>query len=248
MYVAKINFSGRISQRSLNEYSPILDYVERKKKISGLILVINSGGGDAASSQLLFNRIRKIDTIKPVYAYINGAGASGAYWMACACRKIYSLETSIIGSIGVISMVPNFKILMDRIGVRVDVDKIGKYKDMNSPFGEPDKESAIKYHEILEEIFSVFRDSVKERRRFTDDEITGIATGEVFAPRKAKSLRLIDEIGDSEAALEDMSRAYGTGKKTRTFGPRRPLVSRVIGMDFFTSMRDSIMEMFLSEY
>ncbi len=230
MYVAKINFSGRISQRSLNEYSPILDYVERKKKISGLILVINSGGGDAASSQLLFNRIRKIDP-------------GSEFLIIQALQKFLSNKTLIL-------ITHRFSLIsiVDRIGVRVDVDKIGKYKDMNSPFGEPDKESAIKYHEILKEIFSVFRDSVKERRRFTDDEITGIATGEVFAPRKAKSLRLIDEIGDSEAALEDMSRAYGTGKKTRTFGPRRSLVSRVIGMDFFTSMRDSIMEMFLSEY
>jgi protease-4 len=175
-------------------------------------------------------------------------GASGAYWMACACRKIYSLETSIVGSIGVISMVPNFKSLMDRIGVRVDVDKIGRYKDMNSPFSEPDKESSEKYHEILEEIFSVFRDSVKERRKFTDGEIEKIATGEVFAPRKAKELRLIDGIGDSETAIDDMSTLYHTGKKTRSFAPRRPLISRVIGTGAFASLRDSIVDAIFSEY
>jgi len=248
MYVAKINFSGKINQRSLNDYGPILEYVERKNKISGVILVINSGGGDATSSQILFNKIRKIDARKPVYAYINGVGASGAYWMACACRKIYSLETSIVGSIGVISMVPNFKGLMDRIGVRMDVDKIGRYKDMNSPFGEPDRESSEKYHAILEEIFSVFRDSVKERRKFTAEEIEKIATGEVFGPRKAMELRLIDGIGDSEAALEDMSRSYNTGKKTRSFAPRRPFVSRLIGTGAFSSLRDSILEAIFSEY
>ena len=247
MYVAKINFSGRISQRSLYEYGPILEYVERKKKISGLILVINSGGGDAASSQLLFKRIRKIDAKKPVYAYINGVGASGAYWMACACRKIYSLETSIVGSIGVISMVPNFKNLMDKIGVRMDIDKIGKYKDMNSPFRDPDEETARKYHEILEEVFEVFRDSVKERRKFTSQEMENIATGEVFAPKKAKEIRLIDEIGDSEAAIDDMSRAYGTGTRTKSFAPRRPLVSRVLGSGFSASLKDSIMDMFFPE-
>jgi protease-4 len=242
MYIAKINFSGKISQRSLNDYGPILEFVERKKKISGVILVINSGGGDAASSQLLFNKIRKIDARKPVYAYINGVGASGAYWVACACRKIYALETSIVGSIGVISMVPNFKSLMDRIGVRMDVDKIGRYKDMNSPFSEPDKESTEKHHEILEEIFSVFRDSVKERRKFTDEEMEKIATGEIFAPRKAMELRLIDGIGSSETALDDMSGAYNTGKKTRSFAPRKSFVSRVIGTGSFASMRDSILD------
>jgi protease-4 len=247
MYIAKINFSGKISQRSLNDYGPILEFVERKKKISGVILVINSGGGDAASSQLLFNKIRKIDARKPVYAYINGVGASGAYWMACACRKIYALETSIVGSIGVISMVPNFKSLMDRIGVRMDVDKIGRYKDMNSPFSEPDKESTEKHHEILEEIFSVFRDSVKERRKFTDEEMEKIATGEIFAPRKAMELRLIDGIGSSEAALDDMSGAYNTGNKTRSFAPRKSFVSRVIGTGAFASMRDSILDTIFSE-
>ena len=247
MYVAKINFSGRISQRSLYEYGPILEYVERKKKISGLILVINSGGGDAASSQILFKRIRKIDARKPVYAYINGVGASGAYWMACACRKIYSLETSIIGSIGVISMVPNFKNLMDKIGVRMDVDKIGKYKDMNSPFRDPDAETTRKFHEILEEIFAVFRDSVKERRKFTGEEMENIATGEVFAPKKAREIRLIDEIGDSEAVIEDMSRTYGTGTRIKPLAPRRPFVSRIIGSGFSTSLKDSIMEMFFPE-
>lgn len=247
MYVAKINFSGKISQRSLSDYGPILEFVERKRKISGVILTINSGGGDATSSQILFNKIRKIDTIKPVYAYINGVGASGAYWMACACRKIYSLETSIVGSIGVISMVPNVKGLLDRVGVRVDIDKIGRYKDMNSPFGEPDKESSEKYHEILEEIFSVFRNSVKERRKFTDEEIGKIATGEVFAPRKAMEFRLIDGIGDIEAALDDMSRSYDTGKKTRSFAPKRPFVSRVIGTGAFSSLRDSVLDAIFSE-
>ncbi|WP_393971357.1 signal peptide peptidase SppA [Oxyplasma meridianum] len=247
MYVAKINFSGKISQRSLSDYGPILEFVERKRKISGVILTINSGGGDATSSQILFNKIRKIDTIKPVYAYINGVGASGAYWMACACRKIYSLETSIVGSIGVISMVPNVKGLLDRIGVRVDIDKIGRYKDMNSPFGESDKEASEKYHEILEEIFSVFRNSVKERRKFTDEEIGKIATGEVFAPRKAMELRLIDGIGDIEAALDDMSRSYDTGKKTRSFSPKRPFVSRVIGAGAFSSLRDSVLDAIFSE-
>ena len=248
MYVAKINFSGKISQRALNDYWPILELVERKKKIAGVILVINSGGGDATSSQLLFNKIRKIDARKPVYAYINGVGASGAYWMACACRKIYSLETSIVGSIGVISMVPNFRSLMDRIGIRMDVDKIGRYKDMNSAFSEPDKESSEKYHEILAEIFKVFRDSVKERRKFTDEEMEKIATGEVFAPRKAMELKLIDGIGDSESALEDMSTLYKTGKKTRSFAPRRPLVSRIIGTESFVSLRDSILEAIFSDY
>ena len=76
---------------------------------------MNSGGGDAASSEILMNSISKIRKIKPVFAVIEGVGASGAYWIASACTKIYAMNTSITGSIGVIGINPNVKELLNKL-------------------------------------------------------------------------------------------------------------------------------------
>ncbi len=99
---------------------------------------MNSGGGDAASSEMLMYAVNKIRKIKPVFAEIEGVGATGVYWVASACRKIYTMNTSIIGSIGVIGINLNIKELLNMIGVRMDIVKMGEYKDILSPFSDSD--------------------------------------------------------------------------------------------------------------
>ena len=232
MNIARIDITGTINQRTVRELSPIIDYVTRRRRIKGAVLFIDSGGGDATSSQILYSKIKKLNSSKPTYASIQSVGASGAYWIASAARRIYALDTSLVGSIGVISIVPNVRELMKKIGVDVRIMKVGKYKDMLSPFSQSNKEMDAKYERIMDHMFSIFRDEVMASRKFTREQIDLIATGEIFSSTDAKGNGLIDEIGDFENAMDALGKELKLKPNPRTFAPPRPLIRRLIGSYF----------------
>lgn len=235
MYIAYVDFSGRISNRTLSDYLPLFTYIEKKDSAVGLLLTINSEGGSASVSEIIYNKIMAIGKKKPVFAIIQGLGASGSYWIASAASKIFSLETSLIGSIGIINFVPNVQKLLEKIGVSVVVNKIGRYKDMMSPFREISPEETEKYEKIMNDVFQKFKNDVKERRSLTDEDIEKVADGEIFSAKMAKELGLIDDFGDLSKAADEMSRLLRVRKKVRTFEPRRPFLIRAMGVESITS-------------
>ncbi len=231
MYIATLNFSGVINNNSISRYLPIFDYIKSKNKIAGLILIINSGGGDANATEILYNKLLEVSQEKPVYALIEGIGASGAYWLACASRKIYAMSTSIVGSIGVISISPDVSDLLENIGIKMRINKIGKYKDINSPYRHmTDEESSI-FKELLNDVFIKFKDEVKSRRNLTDDEINSIATGLVFSARQGLEKKLIDGIGTFDTVLNAIKNDNNIKtSKLKNLTPRKPFIQRVTGM------------------
>ncbi len=229
MYTAILNLNGTISRGMLNSYMPALKYIEKKNKVKGLLLVINSGGGDANSTEILYNQLAKISHKKPVYALIEGVGASGAYWLACSAEKIFAMRTSIVGSIGVISMSPDFSEFLENIGIKMRINKIGKYKDMNSPFRSMTDEENKIYSRIMNDIYIAFRDEVKKRRNFTDEKLDDIATGLVFSAEQARGNGLIDGIGNIETVIDQFKERTGT-TSLKNLTPKRPFISRVMSM------------------
>lgn len=242
MYIAAVELSGRITRRAVKECGPILDYVKEKGRAGGLLLIINSEGGDANSSEILYNKITEIKRKKPVYSVVEGIGASGAYWIASASTKIFAMETSMVGSIGVISLIPNVKNLLDKIGVSVEVDKIGEFKDMVSPFSKMSPESRKKYKQLMKATFSRFRDDVKKNREIPDESDSDVFNGQIFSSRDALDAGLIDTIGDFSAAAEDLSKALSIAGKVKYFSPRRPFISRLINTEFVYSFISGIFD------
>ncbi|MDS0256187.1 signal peptide peptidase SppA [Thermoplasmatales archaeon AK] len=228
MTIARINFYGRITQSMAQAYLSIFQYVKNKRKVSAVVIVINSGGGDATASEMLYRSLAAVDSVKPVYSVIQGIGASGAYWVAVASRKIYAMSTSIVGSIGVISISPNIRKMLEKIGVEVNLFKVGKHKDILSPFGETDDEGKVLYQGMLNDVYEVFKGEVVKRRKLQSD--AEATTGLVFSSRRALELGLIDRIGDFDSAVEDLTKEFKISRKIKTFEPRRPLVSRLIGV------------------
>lgn len=228
MAIAKVELTGNINPRMARQYRDIFSFVENAHKFKAAIIVINSGGGDAASSEILSNCISKIRKRKPVFAVIEGVGASGAYWIASSSTRIFAMSTSLVGSIGVIGIAPNVKELLDRIGVKVDVVKTGKYKDMLSPFSEMDMEAREKYQGILDHSYSIFRNSVRENRKLDDDQIEAVSTGEVFTSAKALELGLVDAIGSFDDAFHDLVKTHGLKPKIRGISPRKPFIERLL--------------------
>ena len=232
MFIAEIEFRGRITRQKAAEYIPALDFVKKSRKARGLILTIDSGGGDANATEILYNKILEISEVKPVYAYVESMAASGAYWMACAAGKIYCMRTSLIGSIGVISMMPNVSGMLRKIGVEVSIMKVGEHKDMLSPFRAMDEEERKRYQALLNDIFETFRSEVGNRRKLSAEEMARVATGEVFTPNAAQEMKLIDGIMPYDQVVKDMAAGLKMKEKRRKIPPQRTFMQRLIGTEF----------------
>ncbi|MHB1709430.1 MAG: signal peptide peptidase SppA [Thermoplasmataceae archaeon] len=232
MFIAEIEFRGRITRQKAAEYLPALDFVKRSRKARGLILTIDSGGGDANATEILYNKLLEISEIKPVYAYVESMAASGAYWMACAAGKIYCMRTSLIGSIGVISMMPNVSGMLRKIGIDVSIMKVGEHKDMLSPFRAMDDEEKRRYQLLLNDIFETFRTEVGKRRKLSAEEMDRAANGEVFTPNAAEEMKLIDGIMPYDQVVKDMAEGLKIRAKRKKIPPQRTFIQRLIGTEF----------------
>lgn len=242
MYIAAVELTGRITRRSLTDYMPILNYIRDKKKAGALMIVMNSEGGDANSSEILYNRIREISEKKPVYSIIEGMGASGAYWIATASSRIYAMETSIVGSIGVISIMPNVQNLLQKIGVSMEVNKIGRFKDMTSPFKEMDQESRERLNRLLEVTYQRFRKDVVANRKIEETRVEDVCNGQVFSAADALENHLIDEIGDSSRVADELAGKLGIKRKVRLFTPRKPFVNRLINSGVVSGILSDLLD------
>jgi signal peptide peptidase SppA len=197
------------------DLEPILKKAFRKG-ISGVALQINSPGGSPVQSALIGTRIRALSTESkvPVYAFCEDVAASGGYWLACAADEIYADESSIIGSIGVVSGGFGFVGTMKKLGVERRVHTAGENKSMLDPFQPEKKEDVTRIKAMQLEIHDHFKRWVRERRgsklKETDRELF---TGAFWAGAKSKELGLIDDLGHMHAVLR---RKFGEKAELRT--------------------------------
>lgn len=168
-------------------------------RLSAVALAVNSPGGSPVQSELIANRIRALAKEKnlPVYAFCEDVAASGGYWLALAGDEIFVSESSIIGSIGVISAGFGFTGLIERFGVERRVHTSGTRKSMLDPFQAEDPEDVARLESLQKEIHDSFIDWVRERR---GDALKGEAdrlfSGEFWTGKRAKDLGLVDGIGE----------------------------------------------------
>jgi signal peptide peptidase SppA len=178
--------------------------VFRLPRLEAVALSINSPGGSPVQSDLIARRIRDLATEKnvPVIAFCEDVAASGGYWLACAADEIYAQETSIVGSIGVISASFGFPDLMQRIGVERRIHTAGDKKSMLDPFLKEDPKDVARLKAIHKAMHLSFQDMVRERRgeRLKGSDKT-LFNGEFWTGGKAVELGLIDGLGELRQTL-----------------------------------------------
>lgn len=183
-----------------------LEKASEDKMVKGVILRLDTPGGEVTASDILYNEIIKFKerTGIPVVALTMGLAASGGYYIASACDYIIAHPSTITGSIGVISIFPNLQELFTKIGIKVNVIKSGKMKDSGSTFRELTEEEKAVFQGIVDEFYHKFLDVVYERRKnyLSLEELKKIADGRVYTAQQAYNLKLIDEIGYFDSALK----------------------------------------------
>ena len=171
--------------------------------VAAVVLRINSPGGEAVASDLMWHEVRRFRkrTGKPVAAWISGVGASGAYYLACGADAIVAHPNSVVGSIGVIVHLVNLKGLMDKLGLGVEVIKSGARKDTGSPFRELTEQERVDVQGMINRLYERFLGIVAEARGRDKNALRPIADGRVMGAEAARAAGLVDAVGYLEDAL-----------------------------------------------
>lgn len=184
-----------------------LTLAANRNAIKAIYLEINSPGGEVTASDLIYHYLKLFtqETKKPIFAHITSTGASGAYYAACGCSKIYAMPTSMIGSIGVLLQSINIEELANKIGIKPVTIKSDKtpMKDILSPFRQTTEEEKAMLLELVEDSYQRFVDIVSESRNLSRADVIKLANGSIYTANKSLKLGLIDGIGYREDVVNE---------------------------------------------
>ncbi len=218
--------SGGRFGTGLNDASlgPVIERAFQKKPVA-VALAINSPGGSPAQSSLIAARIRRLADEKsiPVHAFVEDVAASGGYWLASAADDIWVDETSIVGSIGVISAGFGFAELIGRHGIERRVHTAGASKSFLDPFRPEKEEDVARLRAILEPLHARFKAQITARRgaRLTGDR--DLFDGTVWVGQQAVDLGLADGCAHMVPKLKAL---YGDKVRLIPYGVKKGLLQR----------------------
>jgi len=228
--VAVVEVHGIIGTRvRIPVFERLFDTVARSKRYRALLLDIDSPGGSASGSEVLYYSLKKVAERKPVVAYIRGIGASGGYYLCCAASRVTALPSALVGSIGVIYLRPILEQLLGKLGVEFSVFKEGRLKDMSGFWRSPTSEEEGKFQELISEIYDNFVSVVAQGRSMEEAAVRQLATGEVFTAKRGKDLGLVDDLGGFDQALETAAQLGRARPRPLWVRPRRPMSERLLG-------------------
>jgi protease-4 len=185
------------------EMSKTIRKAREDERVKAIVLRINSPGGSALASDVIWREVDMAAKVKPVVASFGDVAASGGYYIACAATKILADPTTITGSIGVFGIIPNMKGLFNnKLGITFDNAKTNLNSDyipVTSPLSP--YQSAVLQNEI-ERIYSTFITHVADGRHLNKQKVDSIGQGRVWSATDAKRLGLIDDFGGISEAVE----------------------------------------------
>ena len=192
--------------------------------VKAIILHINSPGGGAAASQEIYHEVVRIRTEKhkKIIASVESVGASGAYYIASGCDRIYANDASVVGSIGVIMEWTNYGDLMRWAKLKSVVIHAGELKDAGDPTHDMTPKEAAYFQSLVDNMYGQFVHDVAVGRHTTDDTIRPLATGQVWTGQQSLPLGLIDKIGGFRVALMDTAKDVGISGEPNIVKPTSP--------------------------
>jgi signal peptide peptidase SppA len=215
---------------SLTGLAGPLERAFRRSGVRAVAIVVNSPGGSPVQAALIARRIRQLaaEHEMPVYAFAEDVAASGGYWLLTAGDQIWADESSIIGSIGVVSGGFGFHGVLNRLGIERRLYASGEHKVGLDPF-QPEKPGEIEHlRSILDDTHEAFRKQVRDRRsgklKGNEDELF---SGRFWAGRAALDLGLIDGLGDVRSVMRER---FGDKVRLQLIGDGRRWWRRRLGL------------------
>jgi protease-4 len=179
----------------------LLKRYERDDDIRAIVLRVDSPGGAVAPSQEIHDAIRRINGKKKVVVSMGNLAASGGYYISAPAERIYAEPGTLTGSIGVIFMHFNVRGLLDWAKVDETTFKSGRYKDTLSPFRPVQQTDKEEIQGLSDDIYGQFVKAVAEGRHLPESGVRELAEGRIYTGRRAKELKLVDELGGMDEAV-----------------------------------------------
>ena len=209
-----ISGTGTDEQVASDDYKELIRKARLDKSVKAIVLRVNSPGGSALASDVIWREVSLAKKEKPVIVSMGDVAASGGYYIACNANKVFANASTITGSIGVFSIVPNIEsFLKNKIGITTDRVRTGPFADMGSmdrALTEPEKKF---FQASTDSIYNTFKSRVSEGRKRNMEYVDSIAQGRVWTGTRGMSVGLVDEIG----TLSDAVKAAASMAKITTY-------------------------------
>jgi len=212
----------------ISDPAKVLDAIQQfsqDDRVKAVVLRIDSPGGAVGASQEIFSAARRLDKEKPVVASLGNVAASGGFYSAVGARYIVSNPGTITGSIGVIMKIPNLGRLMEKLGIKTTVLKSGRLKDLASVTRDLTEEERQVLQGVMDDVHDQFISDVAEGRGLDPSKVRAIADGRIFSGRQALGLKLVDELGGLQAAVNKAAEFAGMEGRPEVCYPRQDKLS-----------------------
>ena len=242
--------SGEGDVNTIGEGSMRRSLIEARKdkNVKAIVLRIDSPGGNALTSDLIWREIGLTKKLKPVVVSMGNYAASGGYYIACNANAIFAENNTITGSIGVFGILPNFTQLATKIGIHTEQVKTNENAAEYSPFVPMDEKFKAVTQEGVEHVYKTFVSHVAEGRKMSFAQVDSIAQGRVWSGSQALKVGLVDKIGGLDDALKEAaSLAKIKSYKTQNFPEFEKDINDILEDFPFAKSKESFLKEELGE-
>ena len=214
-----------------DDYRAVLQKIRKDESIKAVVLRVNSPGGSSLASDIIWREIDLLKKEKPVIVSMGDLAASGGYYIACGADSIFASESTITGSIGVFSVIPNVQGFMkNKLGITFDGVKTGKYADMPSATRALNATEQRFMQSSVDSIYYTFKSRVANGRKKSVEYVDSIAQGRVWTGQDAIKVGLVDRIGTLEDAIAAAAKmAHLKGYGLRTYPENKSFIESILG-------------------
>jgi protease-4 len=220
-----------------------LQEARKDKKIKAIVLRIDSPGGNALTSDLIWREVELTKKVKPIVVSMGNYAASGGYYIACNANTIFAENNTITGSIGVFGILPNFSQLTKKIGINIEQVKTHQNAAQYSPFVPMDENFKAVTLESIEHVYKTFVSHVAQGRKMSFAAVDSIAQGRVWSGSEALKIGLVDKIGGLNAAIAEAARLSKTQNyDTKNYPEYEKDIDDILSKLPFSNSKESIIK------
>ena len=190
------------------------------RSVKAVVLRIDSPGGGVGPSQEIYSEVRKLAEVKPLIVSMGSVAASGGYYIAAPASRLFANPGTITGSIGVIMSFANYQELLEKVGVKNQVVKSGKFKDIGSGSRSFTAAEEKLVQSLIDDVHAQFVEAISLGRKMSTGQVARLADGRIFSGRQALDVGLVDELGNLQDAIAYAAELAGLGTDPTLVYPR----------------------------
>ena len=208
-----------------------IDDFRQTDSVKAVVLRVDSPGGGVGPSQEIYSELKRLASEKPLVVSMGSVAASGGYYLAVAGERLFANPGTITGSIGVIMSFPDYQEIMGKIGIKTEVIKSGRFKDIGSSTRDFTVADRDLLQGMIDNVHSQFVTAISEGRNIPVDRLQPFVDGRIFTGQQAFDAGLIDELGTLNDAVRYAGESAGIGDDPAVIYPEpeeKSFVERLI--------------------